>query len=161
MLAYAYPSKPYELHVDAHRDGLGGVLYQESEGRLRPVAYVSRRPPPPPPPPKRTSVYKLEFLALKWAVVEKLHYYPDNNPLTDLLSIAKLDATGHWWLAALSEFHFSLKYRPGAGNRAADALSLRHYFPSTGQKSWVHLPSEGVQAVCQGLEHKHIGAETV
>lgn len=42
MLAYAELSKPYELHVDGSRDGIGGVLYQESEGRLRPVAYVSR-----------------------------------------------------------------------------------------------------------------------
>lgn len=41
VLAYADPLKPYELHVDASRDGIGGVLYQESEGKLRPVAYVS------------------------------------------------------------------------------------------------------------------------
>lgn len=27
VLAYAKPAKPYELHVDASRDGLGGVLY--------------------------------------------------------------------------------------------------------------------------------------
>lgn len=27
VLAYADPSLPYELHVDASRDGLGGVLY--------------------------------------------------------------------------------------------------------------------------------------
>uniref|UniRef100_A0A8C5MY14 ribonuclease H n=1 Tax=Leptobrachium leishanense TaxID=445787 RepID=A0A8C5MY14_9ANUR len=42
VLAYADPHKPYELHVDASREGLGGVLYQEYGGLLRPVAYVSR-----------------------------------------------------------------------------------------------------------------------
>lgn len=77
------------------------------------------------------SMYKLEFLAPKWAVVDKLRGYlygatfvvkTDNNPLTYLLSSAKLDATGHRWLATLSEFQFSSKYWPGVGNRDADAL---------------------------------------
>ena len=46
--------------------------------------------------------HKLEFLALKWAVCEKFHeylygsnmfeVYTDNNPLTYVLSSAKLDA---------------------------------------------------------------------
>lgn len=69
VLAYADPSKPYELHVDASRDGIGGVLYQESEGKLRPVAYMS---PSLTPPEKNYPVHKLEFLALKWAVVDIL-----------------------------------------------------------------------------------------
>lgn len=65
-------------------------------------------------------MHKLEFLALKWAVVDKLHdnlygatfvVKTDNNSLTYLLSTAKLYATGHQCLAALSEFQFSLKYR--------------------------------------------------
>ena len=47
--------------------------------------------------------HKLEFLALKWAVTEKFHeylyggnfdVYTDNNPLTYVLTTAKLDATG-------------------------------------------------------------------
>ena len=46
--------------------------------------------------------HKLEFLALKWAVCEKFHeylygaktfdIYTDNNPLTYVLTSAKLDA---------------------------------------------------------------------
>ena len=52
--------------------------------------------------------HKLEFLCLKLAVTEKFHDYlygnhftvvTDNNPLTYVLSSAKLDATGHRWLA--------------------------------------------------------------
>ena len=39
----------------------------------------------------------------------------DNNPLTYVLSSAKLDATGHHWVA--------LKYCTGASNSVADALS--------------------------------------
>ena len=49
----------------------------------------------------------------------------DNNPLTYVLSSAKLDATGHRWLAALSSFDFKLTYRSGRSNGDADGLSRR------------------------------------
>lgn len=74
------------------------------------------------PSEKNYPAHKLEFLALKWAIVDRLHDYlygatvqvvTDNNPLTFVLTSAKLDATGHCWLAALSTYNFSLKYRPG------------------------------------------------
>ena len=60
---------------------------------------------------------KLEFLALKWAITEKLHDYlyrnnftvvTENNPLTFALSKAKLDATGHRWLSSLAPYDFNI-----------------------------------------------------
>lgn len=66
--------------------------------------------------------HKLEFLALKWAITEKFSDYltgqtfsvfTDNNPLTYVLTSAKLDATGHRWVAALSSYNFSITYKPG------------------------------------------------
>lgn len=76
---------------------------------------------------------KLEFLALKWAVTEKfwdyLYYAPtftvfsDNNPLTYVMSSAKLNATGCRWVAELSDFHFTIQYRPGKENVDADSPS--------------------------------------
>ena len=74
----------------------------------------------------------LEFLALKWAITDKFHEYlygsefqvfTDNNPLTYVLTTAKLDATGHRWVAALSNYNFSITYKPGKGHVDADALS--------------------------------------
>ena len=66
---------------------------------------------------------KLQFLALKWAVSEHfrdyIYYapsfvvYTDNNPLTYVTSTAKLNATGHRWLAELADFNFTIKYHPG------------------------------------------------
>lgn len=41
----------------------------------------------------------------------------DNNPLTYVLTSAKLDAAGHGWLAALSNFNFSIQYRAGKRNQ--------------------------------------------
>ena len=76
---------------------------------------------------------KLEFLALKWAVCEQfrdyLYYaksfivFTDNNPLTYVLTSAKLNATGHRWVAELADYNFTIKYRPVAAIRDADALS--------------------------------------
>ena len=51
--------------------------------------------------------------------------YTDNNPLTYVLSSAKMDATGHRWLAALSIYDFKLTYRSGKSNGDADGLSRR------------------------------------
>lgn len=152
VLAFANPELPYVLHVDASREGLGGVLYQDQGEGLRPVAFISRSLTPS---ERHYPAHKLEFLALKWAVVEKLHDYlygakfevrTDNNPLTYVLTTAKLDATGHRWLAALSTYDFSLKYRSGVQNIDADALSRR---PHLDQNSWTDVSTDGVRAICQ------------
>ena len=61
--------------------------------------------------------HNLEFLALKWVVCDKFHDYlygakfevqTDNNPLIYIQTTARLDATGHCWLAALSAYDFSI-----------------------------------------------------
>ena len=73
ILAYADFSKPFKLHTDACGMGLGAVLYQTWEdGTKAVIAYASRSLS------KAESHYpahKLEFLALKWAVVKKFHEY--------------------------------------------------------------------------------------
>lgn len=77
---------------------------------------------------------KIEFLVLKWAVTGKFCDYlygspftvvTDSNPLTYLLTTAKLDATSYRWLSALSTFNFQLQYRAGRHNLDADGLSRR------------------------------------
>lgn len=82
----------------------------------------------------RYPAHKLEFLALKWAVTEKFYDYlygsdftvvTDCNPLTYLLTSAKLDATSYRWLSALSTFTFKIIYRGGRLNADADGLSQR------------------------------------
>lgn len=109
--------------------GLGAALYQEQDGELHAIAYASRGLSYS---EKRYPAYKLEFLALKWAVVVKFNDYlyenvftviTDNNPLTYILKSAKLDAISYCWLAALSTFDFNIKYRAGKSNQDADGLS--------------------------------------
>ncbi|MCW4346603.1 MAG: pol polyprotein, partial [Candidatus Thiodiazotropha endolucinida] len=131
VLAYADYSLPFELHTDASLNRLGAVLYQEQDGKKRVVAYASRSLKVA---EKNYPAHKLEFLALKWAVVEKFHDYlygskfeavTDNNPLTYIFTTAKLDATGQRWVAALSNYNFCIKYRCGRNNADADGLSRR------------------------------------
>ncbi|KAL1273136.1 hypothetical protein QQF64_028998 [Cirrhinus molitorella] len=131
ILGFADSQLPYSLHTDASTSGLGAALYQEQDGKPRVIAYASRGLSRS---ESRYPAHKLEFLALKWAIVEKFHDYlygsqftviTDNNPLTYLLTTAKLDAASYRWLAALSTFTFNIKYRAGKHNMDADGLSRR------------------------------------
>ena len=49
--------------------------------------------------------------------------YTDNNPLTYVLTSAKLDACGQRWVAKLANYNFTIRYRCGQSNVEADALS--------------------------------------
>lgn len=151
VLAFADPTKPYILHVDASMNGLGAVLNQEYSEGLRPVAFASRKLSHS---EQRYPVHQLEFLALKWAVVDKFHDYlygakftvrTDNNPLTYVLTSARLNATGHRWLAALATYDFNIQYRPGRHNIDADVLS-RQYSP---EDNWTDIPISGIKAICK------------
>lgn len=131
VLGFADPKLPYILHTDASTTGLGAALYQEQEGRMRVIAFASRGLTRS---ESRYPAHKLEFLALKWSVTEKYKDYlygcpftvvTDSNPLTYILTSAKLDATSYRWLAALSTFSFKLQYRAGKQNQDADGLSRR------------------------------------
>jgi hypothetical protein len=152
VLGFADYSKPFELHTDASSHGLGAVLYQQDQdGHLRVIAYASRGLSKS---EKNYSAHKLEYLCLKWSVSDKFHDYlygnnfvviTDNNPLTYVLTKARLDATGHRWLASLANYNFSLKYRPGSANIDADILSRLPR--SEGSADVEHVSMESVKAV--------------
>ena len=96
--------------------GLDANLYQNQDGVDHIIGYAS------------TSLSKtectypahnLEFLALMWAVTEQFHeylyghhfvMYTDNNPLTFVLTSAKLHAVVHHWVAELVNYDFALNY---------------------------------------------------
>ena len=72
----AYPNfeKPFVLHTDASKDGLGAVLYQHRNDILRVVAYGSRTLTPAEKNYHLPSG-KLEFLVLKWAICDQFRDY--------------------------------------------------------------------------------------
>lgn len=70
---------------------------------------------------------------MKWAICERfrdyLYYapsfvvYTDNNPLTYVLTMAMLNKITHKWVTELTDFQFTIKYRPGKKNADADGFS--------------------------------------
>ena len=72
-----------------------------------------------------------------------------------MLTTAKLDATGHRWVAALSNYTFSITYKPGKGHVDADALS-RIRWPEA-----IDIDTQTVHAVCKGIQTPHGKVETL
>ena len=162
VLAFADYNKPFILHTDASTTGLGAALYQvQEDGSQRVVAYASRGLSKS---EARYPAHKLEFCALKWAITEKFNDYlfgthftvwTDNNPLTYVLTTAKLDATGHRWLAALVNYDFDIRYKPGRNNQDADGLSRRPHGPQHEDQEYVEF-----QEQVERLRAKFLGDET-
>ena len=102
ILAFANYMKDFLLKADASKEGLGGVLSpKQADGHYHPVAYGSQALTAH---EKNYHSTKLEFLALKWVIMEHfkeyLLYQPflvrtDNNPLMYTMTTPNLDATGH------------------------------------------------------------------
>ena len=147
VLAFADYTKDFLLETDALKEGLGAVLSQKQEdGWFHLVAYGSWVLTTH---EKNYHSMKLEFLALKWAIMEHFEEYllyqpflvkTDNNPLTYIMTTPNLDATGNRRVSALAKYDFWLEYQKGRDNAVADALS------------WVTacLGPEVVQAVLDG-----------
>ena len=97
ILAYANYQKPFKIHTDASENSLGAIFYQKQDNDTEHViVYASRTYPSL----RGTMIpTKLEFLALKWLIMERFHeylygghfeVYTDNNPLTYILTTAQV-----------------------------------------------------------------------
>lgn len=96
--------------MDASLSGLGTVLSQEQNGKVRLVAYASRALTPTERNMPNYSSMRLEFFGLKWAMTEKFWDYllgqkcvlwTNNNPRSHL-NTAKLGATEQCWAAQVA-----------------------------------------------------------
>lgn len=155
ILAYPDFQQPFELHIDASGKGLGAVLYNIQNNQKKVIAYASRSLSKS---EQNYSAYKLEFLALKWAVTEKFSDYltgthfsvlTDNNPLTHILTTAKLDATGQRWASALGEYTFDITYRPGVNNADADGMSRFPHERLSEQR--MRVEDQTIKVICSSI----------
>ena len=130
ILAYANYRKPFQLQTDASDFGLGADLYQRDNNDCKRVLVFASHSLSN--TEKNYPAYKLEFLALKWAIMYMFHeylyggqfdVYMDNNPLTYILTSAKLDTTRQRWVSSLANYDFQIFYKSGKTNIEADALS--------------------------------------
>ena len=148
VLTFIDYTKDFLLKTDASKEGLGVVLSQkQADGQYHLVTYGSWALTAH---EKNYHSTKLEFLVLKWAIMEhfkeNLLYQPflvrpENNPLTYIMTTPNLDATGHQWVGALAKFDFQLEYQKGQDNTVADVLS----------QITTHLSPEAMQSVLDGI----------
>lgn len=157
ILAYADFTQPFVVYTDASNRGLGAVLAQCQGGVERVIAYASRSLHPAEKNDSNYSSFKLELLAMKWAVSEKFKDYlwgakvtviTDNSPLVHLQT-AKLGSVEQRWVAQLASFDYHIQYRPGKDHTNADVLSR---LPSPGDAPPAPAPpSPGEEELLVGI----------
>ncbi|XP_073942510.1 cactin, spliceosome C complex subunit [Choristoneura fumiferana] len=130
LLGIYDPTRETQIHTDASKYGLGGILMQRDPitDILRPIAYFSRK----------TSVeeqnyhaYELETLAVI-SSFQRFRVYLVGVKFTLVTDCSALRATfskrdlipriARWWIA-LQEFDFDIQYKPGHTMCHVDALS--------------------------------------
>lgn len=119
-----------ELHTDASKDGIGGILLQRDKqtGQYRPIAYYSRKTSPE---ERFYHSYELETLAVVKSL-EKFRVYLLGKEFRIVSDCSALRSTfikrdlipriARWWLL-LQEFNCTIEYRPGTKMSHVDALS--------------------------------------
>lgn len=129
VLALYDPVLPTEIHTDACKSGVAGILFQkQTDNSLRPVMYFSRVTS------KEESIYhsyELETLA----VVESLRRFrvyivgKHVKIVTDCTAVRAtltkrdiIPRIARWWLS-IQDFDISVEYRPGDRMKHVDALS--------------------------------------
>ena len=78
----------------------------------------------------------------------ELEVYTDNNPLTYILTSAKLNAGGQCWVVGLANYNFHILYKSRKSNIGAGALS-RILWSSCGEDC-NHLDSQAVKTIMVG-----------
>lgn len=134
-----------ELHTDASKVGLGGILMQyQADDTLKPVAYFSRVT-------SREEQFYHSYELETLAVVESLkrfRIYLVGIPLkvvTDCIAVRTtlvkkdlIPRIARWWLT-IQDYELEIEYRPGDRMRHVDALSRNPIPPVEGHLSHPEL----------------------
>lgn len=123
--------KPFVLHTDASRIGLGATLVQEIDGKEHVIAYASRTLSRQ---EAKFSTWELEALAIIWSVklwnvylqCGKFTVVTDSKAAQHMLSLNdEAVSSGRLmrWGLVLQDYDFELKHREGKRHLDADGLS--------------------------------------
>lgn len=129
VLALYNPSAETQIHTDASKHGVGGVLLQkQTDGIFKPIAYYSRQTSPE---ESHFSSYELETLAVISSLI-KFRPYVLGMSFTIVTDCNSLRATfqkkdmiprvARWW-SLIQEYNCDIIYRSGQNMTHADALS--------------------------------------
>lgn len=134
ILAHWDPDLPTILEADCSGYSIGACLSQtDKDGRLRPVAYFSRKLSPA---ESNYPIHDKEMLAIvrameEWrgelkSVMDPFTVLTDHKNLQHFMTARKLTERQVRWSLMLSQFQFQLKFRAGKKAQRPDALSRRH-----------------------------------
>ncbi|WVY91245.1 hypothetical protein V8G54_036759 [Vigna mungo] len=124
VLAMPDFSKPFVLETDASGVGIGAVLSQEHH----PIVFFSKKLSAA---MQKQSTYTREFYAITEAIAKFRHYLlghkfvirTDQKGLKSLMEQAIHTPEQQKWLHKLLGYDFTIEYKPGKDNIAADSLS--------------------------------------
>lgn len=144
VLAIYDPSLPTEIHTDACKQGIAGILLQrQPDNTLRPVMYFSRVTT------REESMYhsyELETLAVVdslrrfrvYVMGKHVRVVTDCSAVRDTLTKRDLiPRIARWWLL-IQDYDISIDYRPGQRMKHIDALS-RNPISSTTELDSVNI----------------------
>ena len=125
---YSDTAQCIELYVDASGTGAGACLIQKQEGSYKTIAHASMTFSSA---ECRYSTIERELVAIRWGIKTfraflfgiKFILFTDHKPLLYLHNMAKQNSRLMRTIIELAEYDFTIKYRPGVQNEAADALS--------------------------------------
>ena len=132
ILNHPDSSKAFVVEADASDFAIGGVLSQEYDGMLRPVAYYSRKLSSP---EINYEVHDKELLAIvacfyQWrpfllSNTEPIQVITDHQNLLHFSTSKKLNRRQVRWSLFLTNFNFQITFWPGVQGGKPDALSQR------------------------------------
>jgi len=135
ILAFPDFSVMFHVATDASKQGIGAVLYQIVNGKMRWISFVARSLQKS---ERQYSATKLELLAVVFALVRFRHYlwggpkftlYTDHQALVYIRDKPDPPSMLVNWLDTLLEFQFDIVHRPGIANVLPDHLS--RLFPAS------------------------------
>lgn len=132
LLAHWDPDRETLVETDSSGYAVGGTLSQyDQEGKLRPVAFLSKKNLPA---EMNYQIHDKEMLAIikclqQWRAelrsTKGFTILTDHKNLEYFMKKQNLTERQMRWANYLASFHFEIRYRPGKQNQQADALSRR------------------------------------
>ena len=168
----AFPdfSQAFRLYTDASTAGLGAILAQVREGKERIICCASRALNKA---EKSYPATKLECLAIVWAVAKFRPYlmampfevFTDHYALQWLKTMRTGSALLHRWSAALEEYDFTVRHRPGKIQTHVDGLSRLPVDPAPPEDTILHIEvqnEEEARRLAQELHTAtHLGGQAL
>ena len=174
ILAMWHEDRLTVLEADCSGYNMGGCLSQyDAQGRLRPVAYFSKKLTPA---ECNYEIHDKELLAIvrgmeEWrgeliGLTQPFVVLSDHKNLQYFMTSRRLSERQVRWSQTLSQFDFRLKFRAGKNSQRPDALSRREQdMPQSGdddrlkEREFQLLKDQWIkESFRAGTIHSHIGA---